>query len=50
MMASFWDSIEDLKEAGLTDLKILYILFGTVENQLDGSWTISKSVLSNSYK
>ena len=41
MMASFWDSTEDLKEAGLTDLEILDISSGTVENQLDRSFVHS---------
>ena len=31
-MASFWDSIEYLKEASLTDLEILDISSGTVQN------------------
>ena len=48
-MASFWDSIEYFKEADLTDLEILDISSGTVENQLDGSLYI-KAILNNSYK
>ena len=50
MMASFWDSMQDLKEAGLTDLEILNILSGTAENQLDRSLSTRKAVLNNSYK
>ena len=48
-MASFWDSIEYFKEADLTDLEILDISSGTVENQLNGSLYI-KAILNNSYK
>ena len=49
-MARFWDRVEYLKEASLTDLEILDISSGTVENQLDGSFSIRKAILNNSYK
>lgn len=48
MMASFRDSIEDLKEAGLADLEILEIMSDSIDGKINRFLSISKTNSNNS--
>ena len=48
MMASFQDSIEDLKEAGLADLEILEIMSDSIDGKINRFLSIPKTNSNNS--
>ena len=49
MMPSFRESIEALKEAGLSDSEILDIMSDSVSQQMNGFRSIPKTISNNSY-